>query len=179
MKSTSGTKGRIQSQSVCDSSDTLRSWRREVYFTITSLSISGGKTELNPGEVFSVDATAYNGGDDSPSDTTIGYFLSGGDLPTSILIGTDSIQEGNFAHGTYKPETLSNVTAPATPGDYVITAVADHGNRVEEVDEDNNGRTFAFTVVNTNPPNPDPEPVTRQPIDSDDDDEFWLMLLLD
>lgn len=148
-------------------------------FTITSLSISGGKTELNPGEVFSVDATAYNGGDDSPSDTTIGYFLSGGDLPTSILIGTDSIQEGNFAHGTYKPETLSNVTAPATPGDYVITAVADHGNRVEEVDEDNNGRTFAFTVVNTNPPNPDPEPVTRQPIDSDDDDEFWLMLLLD
>lgn len=130
-------------------------------FRITSVALGSGKTSLLPGEVFSVDTVAYNAGDSAPSDTRVGYYISGGELLNRVLLGTDNIKEVNFASGISKPETLSYAVAPMKPATYTLEACTDYDNRVNEANEANNCASFVFAVVNPNPPVPPAPPVVR------------------
>lgn len=130
-------------------------------FHITSLALGGGKTSLNVGETFSVDATAHNAGDDAPRDSRIGYFLSGGEIQGELLIGTDAIKEENFTAGVSKAETLSSVVAPTVAGVYALKACADYDDRVQETNENDNCLSISVDVVN--PSTPDPAPKRAHP----------------
>jgi CARDB len=128
-------------------------------FHITSLALGGGKTNLNVGETFSVDATAHNAGDSAPRDTRVGYFLSGGDIQGEMLIGTDAIKEEDFTAGISKSETLNSVVAPITAGAYVLHACTDYDNRVQETNEGDNCMSISVSVVNPSVPDPAPKRV--------------------
>lgn len=130
-------------------------------FRITSLALGGGKTSLNIGETFGVDATAYNAGDDAPRDTRVGYFFSGGEIQGELLIGTDAIKEENFTAGVSKAETLSSVVAPTVAGVYTLTACTDYDDRVQETNESDNCLSTSVDVVN--PSTPDPAPKRAHP----------------
>lgn len=130
-------------------------------FHITSLTLSEGKISLNVGETFSIDAVAHNAGDNSPRDTRVGYFLSGGDIQGGMLIGTDAIKEENFTAGVSKSETLSSVVAPTTAGLYTLKACTDYDDRVQETNEGDNCMSISVSVVN--PSSPDPAPKKANP----------------
>jgi hypothetical protein len=127
-------------------------------FIIQSISLGYGKTSLGIGESFNVDVIAKNIGDDSPTDTKVGYYISGGSIGTApVFIGTDSIKEANFKSGVLKSETLGGVVAPKTPGIYTLTACVDFGNRVKESDENDN-----CTSMNVQVNDPSPNPAHRK-----------------
>lgn len=130
-------------------------------FHITSLALGEGKTALNVGETFSIDVVAHNAGDNSPRDTRVGYFLSGGDIQGWMLIGTDAIKEENFTAGVSKSETLSSVVAPTTAGLYTLKACTDYDDRVQETSEGDNCMSISVSVVN--PSSPDPAPKKANP----------------
>lgn len=121
-------------------------------FRVTSVALGLGKTSLLSGEVFTVDAVAYNAGDDAPTDMRVGYYLSGGELLNRVLLGTDNIRSSNFGSGVSKAENLSYAVAPLKPATYTLEACADYDNRVNETNESNNCTSFVFDVVDTNPP---------------------------
>lgn len=124
-------------------------------FTITQLALGGGKTQLNIGETFNLDTTAYNAGANNASgDTRIGYYLSGGSLSNELLIGTSSVKEENFAAGISKTETLSNAVAPVIPGTYTFKACTDFDNRVSETNENDNCHSIQVEVVSPFLPGP-------------------------
>lgn len=126
-------------------------------FIIQSLVLGGGKTSLGIGEPFRIDVIAKNTGDDAPTDTKVGYYISGGSIGTTpVLIGTDNIKEANFKAGALKPETLDLTVAPKTPGMYTFTACADFGNKVKEENENDNCLSVNVQVL-APPPNPAPK----------------------
>lgn len=126
-------------------------------FHITDLALGGGKTSLNVGETFDIDATAHNAGDNAPRDTRVGYFFSGGEVQGEMLIGTDAIKEENFTAGVSKAETLSSVVAPTVAGMYTLKACADYDDRVQETNESDNCLSIGVNVVNPSTPNPAPK----------------------
>lgn len=128
-------------------------------FHITSLALGGGKTNLNVGETFSVDTTAHNAADNSPRETRIGYFLSGGNIQGEMLIGTDAIKEENFTAGISKSETLSSVVAPNIAGVYTLKACTDYDNRIQETNEEDNCMSISVSVIEPTAPNPAPKRV--------------------
>lgn len=134
-------------------------------FHITSLALGGNKTSLNVSETFSVDTTAHNAGDNSPRDTRIGYFLSGGNIPGEMLVGTDAIKEESFTAGVSKSETLNNVVAPAIAGLYTLKTCTDYDNLVQETNEGDNCMSISLSVTEPSVPNPAPKsasPATLQ-----------------
>ncbi len=113
----------------------------EYNFSITNLTFSiKDRIKLWPGEAFSVSATAYNSGDNPPSNVQIGYYLD------DVLIGTDTISASDFPHGSYRSEALENATAPSEPGDYTARVCVDYNNQIQETDESDNCQSVTIKV---------------------------------
>ncbi|MCD6149915.1 hypothetical protein J7J13_04000 [bacterium] len=113
----------------------------EYNFSITNLTFSvKDRVKLWPGEAFSVSTTAYNSGDNPPSNVHVGYYLD------DVLIGTDTISASDFSHGSYRSEALENAIAPSEPGDHTARVCVDCNNQIQETDESDNCQSITIKV---------------------------------
>lgn len=126
-------------------------------FTLPSLVLGGGKTNLKVGEPFSVDMIAYNAGSNSPKELRVGYYLSGGTLPNEVLLGTKIITESEFVSGASKPLSLDGLIAPTDAGAYTLEACVDYDERVQETVENDNCYSIMFNVTTPVIANPAPK----------------------
>lgn len=129
-------------------------------FNVTSVTLSTGSATLTPGQEFDVTTVAYNAGIDSPLDTRVGYYFSGGSITGDLLVGTSQIKEENFETLTSKTEGLTAVIAPMDAGSYTFKACTDYDDRVVETNETDNCTTASFTVAVPSTPSADPKKTT-------------------
>lgn len=123
-------------------------------FTASNTALGGGKTSLHAGETFSVNASVYNAGSDSPQEMRVGHFLSGGTMASEVLLGTKIVTEAEFVAGASKSVTLESLTAPTTPGTYILDVCMDYDERTQETNETDNCSSFSFAVSAAYDPSP-------------------------
>jgi len=103
---------------------------------------------VRTGQKLDVASTVINGGTLAAGAFTVSFYLSATDATpgAGVVIGTRTLT--SLAAGASSPATTS-ITIPLgfAPGSYFLSAVADSGSTVTELDETNNGRTAVAQVT--------------------------------
>ena len=122
----------------------------------TSVTMSGGKVVLVPGESYFADTTITNNGENFGKGIVVGWYLTGpGTGGVRVLIDTDNIQRENLRGGVSKVESLSTRFASETGGIYTLEACPDYDNRIAETNEGDNCKSVNFEVYIAPPPSPE------------------------
>jgi surface antigen len=123
----------------CHKEDPFTVWSNANVLT-TNITIIGNKSVLLPGEMFSIDATITNNGENFGKTMLIGYYNDG------TLIGTDRIQRENLKGGVSKVENLDIAIAPMTLGMHTLMVCPDYDNRNPETNETDNCKSMPYEV---------------------------------
>jgi surface antigen len=163
----------------CHDEDTFTVWSNPNVLA-TEVSITGGRTTLQPGELYTADAVVANIGENFGKDIRVGWYLSGAEYGNGarVLVDSDRIKRENLKGGTTKVESLSARAAPTILGNYLLEACPDYENRIAETNESDNCKGWAFEVVDPNPPTSSPPPAPPGPDDYRHANPAIIQLLL-
>lgn len=140
----------------------------------TAISLEGIVGNPLTNESFSISSTTANLGENfGPDYVYIGYFIDGN------YVGRNQIRRENMQGGMSKAESLFVPGGIAMAGVHEVKACADFTGDIAETNETDDCMTLLVNVTDPVNPTPDPEPTQSSPMSQSDDDELFLMLLLD